>query len=418
MDSNHNLLDSLKERKTFVSICVVALFYATGAGALWFLLPVMAEEFTKDITVVGILLSIPYVISTIVAIPSGELSDRVGRKTVGIIGLLIVILIGVIVPLVSSLPQFILFAIVLGLSVQLINAPARAFVMDIAPQKMTSEYFGIFISSINLGLAIGPMMVGFLMRDSLSIGITTVSYMYILIGLIGLFIFSTLNDTIKEREPLSDGIKNMLRTDKVFRRGIRQYRELKNLGMLVLVLTILFTITDGVVWTLEPLYYQYLKLSSSMGSLILAMFILPLIVLGLPAGRLADKYGKLKALVFGVVLSGISLILFGFSHTTLTLLLSAFFTSAGLAFAWASVSGLITDISVNKDRGCITGVWNMFMDIGYVIGPFLGGMIAGYFHNIGNAFSTMGLILLFSIILIISGSRRYEQYLHGLPECN
>jgi len=351
------------------------------------------------------LLSIPYIVSTIIAIPSGELSDRVGRKTVGMLGLLVVILVGIIAPSVDSLAEFIAFIVVLGISVQLINAPARAFVMDIAPDKMTSEYFGVFISFVNLGLAVGPMIVGFLMKDSLSVGVTTVSYMYIVIGFIGVLIFSILKDTVHERESLCSGIKNVFTIDKIFTKGIKQYKELKSLGLLILLLTILFTITDGFIWTLEPLYYQDLNLSSTMGSLILAMFILPLIFFGLPAGYLADKYGKTKALAFGLILSGISLISFGFSNTTPGLLISACLTSVGLAFAWASVSGLITDISVNKSRGSITGVWNMSMDIGYVIGPFLGGMLAGYFNNIGNAFSALGLLLLLSITFILYKSK-------------
>jgi MFS family permease len=393
-----------KNRKSFVYLCLIAIVYSIAAGGLWFLLPPIAEQFTQNMTLIGIMLSMPYVISTLVAIPSGDLSDRVGRLTVGKIGLILVVLIGLIAPYIDSMPKFILFIILLGTSIQLINAPARAFVMDLAPPNKTSEYFGIFLSSISFGLAIGPLVIGNLMEDQLVLGVANASYMYILAGIIGFIIFCLLEDPVKERETLANGLMNLLKTDKIFRKGIRQYGQLKALGWKILAFTIILTLTDGIIWAFEPLFYKRLGLNSTNGSLILAMFIIPLIVFGVFAGKIADKYGKIKALTLGIILSGLSLIIFGISSTISALLASAFLTSLGLAFIWAAISGLITDISVNNERGSITGVWNMSMDIGYVIGPFLGGAVAEIF-GIGNAFTFMGLILLLSLILTYSESK-------------
>lgn len=404
MDTNLDFIGALKERRSLLIVCLMAVFYSTGAGALWFLLPLLADKFTNDIILVGMLLSVPYVVSTIVAIPSGALSDRVGRKTIGIIGLMIVVFIGIILPYVDSLDTFIIFILILGLSIQLINAPARAFIMDISPDNRSSEYFGIFTSFINLGLATGPVIVGFLMKDTLSIGVTVASYMYVAFGLIGIAIFTQLPDPVTEREPLLTGIRNLFAKDGLFKRGIREYSELKNLGLLILLLTVLFTVLDGLTWTLEPLYYPELGLNSDMGSLIFSMFILPLIVFGLPAGYLADKYGKTKALVAGLGLSGASLIMFGTATNPAMLLMAAFLTAAGMAFSWASVSGLITDISKDRGRGNITGVWNTSMDLGYVIGPLLGG-IAANFLKIGNTFTLMGIILLSAAVIALKHMR-------------
>ncbi|MFH1055016.1 MAG: MFS transporter [Candidatus Altiarchaeota archaeon] len=406
MSEQLNLKGSSKEKTALIQICLLAVIYSAGAGAMWFLLPAMAEKFTDDVALVGLMLSVPYVLSTLIAIPSGEFSDRVGRKAVARIGLLIVVFIGLIAPYVDSQLKFILFVAVLGVSIQLINAPARAFVMDIAPEASTSEYFGMFIASMNLGLALGPMIIGYLMRDSLAAGIATASHMYILVGLAGIVLFSMMADPVKNREPLLVGFRNLLHSDKVFQRGIRQYGKLKKFGVILLVFTILLTIADGIIWTYEPLYYQHLGLDSTTGSLILAMFIIPMIVFGLSAGRIADKYGKINALTLGMIISGAALVLFGFSTTVIGLLGSAFLTSLGLALVWASLSGLITDISANHDRGSITGVWNMVMDVGYVVGPTLGGIIAAYTNHIGAAFSIMGLLLLISLTLIITKDRK------------
>ena len=53
MNQDFDILNSFKKRRSFIVVCAIALFYAIGAGALWFLLPTIAEKFTGDITLVA-----------------------------------------------------------------------------------------------------------------------------------------------------------------------------------------------------------------------------------------------------------------------------------------------------------------------------------------------------------------------------
>jgi MFS family permease len=71
-----------------------------------------------------------------------------------------------------------------------------------------------------------------------------------------------------------------------------------------------------------------------------------------------------------------------------------------------ALNGLIIDLSYKQRKGKIAGIWDLFMDTGYVIGPILGGWIASHF-GLRIVFSVIGMVFLtsVSILLII----RYEE---------
>jgi MFS family permease len=148
------------------------------------------------------------------------------------------------------------------------------------------------------------------------------------------------------------------------------------------------------------LYYK-LDIDSRVVGLILAIFMLPLILFALPAGYLADKYGKIRMIIPGLLIIGVFFITFGMSGSSTLLLASAFLSTTGLALAWVSTNGLLTDISSKYRRGGIVGVWNIFEDLGYVIGPVFGGLTAKFFDSIRIPFILLGLIVIASIVPVV-----------------
>jgi len=398
-EKKNNFFESVKSEPSFLIMCLITLVYTLSAGALWFILPIIAQRFVTGIETIGLVLSIPYAFAFLLSIPCGALSDRIGRKTVGIIGLVIVFVLGYFIKNIDSIDIFYLVIILLGLSISLISSPARAYIMDLTPRGLSAEYFGIFISAMYLGLALGPIFTGFYMDSSIEIGTEFVSRITMGTGIIGILLFTFIRETVNKPQPLLYGLRNLLLEDRIVTKAFSQFSELKKLGGVILLLTVLFAITDGFIWALEPLYYTSLKLNSSTGSIIFSMFYLPLIIFSLPAGYIADKYGVINGLKIGLIISGTALIIFGFSNSVAVLIVCSFITSIGFAFSWASLSGWITSISREGSRGNITGVWNMAIEFGYMSGPIIGGLIAGC-AGIGHSFSIQGGLLLISVILI------------------
>jgi MFS family permease len=375
----------------------MALFYVAGNGGVFFVLPLLAKGLTGDLMLVGLLVAVPNFVSMFLDVPVGGFSDYVGRRRLLCLGLVLMGFLGLMLPSITSFFSFVLFMVVFGIANQLILISGRAFLMDVAPQGKTSEYFGILESLAQIGFAVGPVVAGMLIADKLDVGIFNVGVFYLVMCSIALVIVLALKETVK-CEKFAESVKKLIKKDRLISRELIDFQGLGVGGLVVLFSTFIIVFIDGVVWTFEPLYTT-LGIDTATVGLILSMFVLPFIFFEVPAGILADRFGKIRIFILGLVVAGIFLIVFGSARTPLLLAASAFMATSGLALARPALSGFLTDISASKERGGIVGVWNVAEDFAYVTSPIAGGVIAEL-YGIGTTFMLVGILLLVSIPLM------------------
>ncbi|MFH1054763.1 MAG: MFS transporter [Candidatus Altiarchaeota archaeon] len=382
----------MKASHGVAGLAFISLLYSIGFGLVLFLLPFMAYEVSGSVLAVGLLVAVPALASMFTAIPAGNFADAYGRKTVVLAGLSLMVLLMLCLPYCSTLAGFLFFAFFFGVASQLIYASIKVHLFDITDSA--SKHFGVVATAFQAGLGLGPLVGGYLIINSLEAGLASASNLFaidlLLVALFFLFFrFSESKVTSKLKLNLKDFIFG----------GIREYMKLGRVGVTVLWLTIMFTTYEGLVWTLEPLFNKYYGLDSFTTGLIMSMFILPFILFNIPAGILADRYGKMKVLVPGLITAGFFMILFGLARDTPLLIVFAFLSTAGLAFAWISLSGLLADASRKSKKGGIIGVWNTSEELGYLAGPILGGLVAQY-SGIRMPFITLGILMILSTLLI------------------
>ena len=167
------------------------------------------------------------------------------------------------------------------------------------------------------------------------------------------------------------------------------------------IFSLLFTMWEQILWTFEPLFYgpDVLNIPIELGGLLLAFFSIPGIFLSYPAGRIADKIGKKLMLFIGLMIIGISLILFSLSHNLILVFAMALLISVGWAISLPALDGMIIDLTYRQKKGEATGIWDFFMDVGFVIGPIVGGLIAELF-GVRNVFLLMGVLFLISTVFL------------------
>jgi len=405
-----------KSIKQVLLVSLAGLLYGTAYGAMFFLLPVfIGFKITADFFLIGLLIAVPAIVALVFDLPIGSLSDLVGRKKVMIIGLILVAPLGALLLYVDSLLMFIVFAALFGLLTTFIMPIARALIMDVCPPKKAAQYFGIMLGLIYLGTAIGPLMAGMLIEipteeqlmvaddaalmhamQTFDEGLSAFVMLYLVIGLAAILPMLLVKETVKAKESIGSGIKSIFKSG-FFMPAIREFSQLKTLGVMVIYVTFILTIMDGVIWAFEPQLYGEKGLDASSSGLLLFVFVISLVILQPIGGWLADKYGKMKMLNLGMVLGGIFLMLFALQSDETVLMIMATASSFGLALAWPAVSGVITDISINHQRGSIAGVWTLFIDLAYVIGPIVGGVIAAFSGSVSTVFLAMGALLVVSV---------------------
>ncbi|MCK4576888.1 MFS transporter [candidate division WOR-3 bacterium] len=103
-----------------------------------------------------------YVVYTICVIPSGMLSDKIGRKPVLIIGYLVFAITSLGLMFTSNVFSILLFFAIYGLSYAMFDGTQRAFVVDLAPEHLKGTALGVFHMSIGLVALPGGYIAGLL----------------------------------------------------------------------------------------------------------------------------------------------------------------------------------------------------------------------------------------------------------------
>jgi len=101
-------------------------------------------------------------------------------------------------------------------------------------------------------------------------------------------------------------------------------------------------------------------------------------VLMLPAGRLADQFGRKRMWIGGLIFFGATSLGAGFAETGTQLILWRIVQGVGAALLFANAGALVTDVFPRAKLGLAMGTNVMVAAAGLVVGPVLGGWLVIY----------------------------------------
>jgi MFS family permease len=126
----------------------------------------ITSKFNVGMTEVGLLFALFSITDMIGNMVGGALTDFLGRKTMIIMGLIISAMTSLGMGLVNQLEWFYVMGAVSGLFATAAGPAHEAMLIDILPKKKRSEGFGVMRVAMNLSVAIGPAIGGFLASRS------------------------------------------------------------------------------------------------------------------------------------------------------------------------------------------------------------------------------------------------------------
>jgi MFS family permease len=156
-------------------------------------------------------------------------------------------------------------------------------------------------------------------------------------------------------------------------------------------------ISTGMIYSVLPLYLSYeLGAQEMQVGMLFTTGAATGALASVLSGRLSDRIGR-KPLIISSQLFFASVMIL---YSTITYYLYAFPIHILEGFAWAmaatSAPALIADLAEKGRRGEAMGVYNTVWNIGWVIGPFLGGSLAQFYG--------FRLMLKVSFVMIIFGT--------------
>lgn len=159
-------------------------------------------------------------------------------------------------------------------------------------------------------------------------------------------------------------------------------------------------ITMGGIGTVVPVLPSYLDLFGVGGAVLgflIADFAFAQFIFSPIAGNLSDLYGRKIFIIFGLIIFGISQLLFGMAKAIWMLFFARFLTGFGAAFIMPPVMAYVADITTMEERGKGMGLLGAAISFGFMIGPGIGGFLAKV--NLHFPFYFVGVIALIAAIV-------------------
>lgn len=180
-----------------------------------------------------------------------------------------------------------------------------------------------------------------------------------------------------------------------------QLRISSKLPLFILMLNLFIALLgQGMVIPILPDYLKQFNAAGTAAGYLVAAFGAAQFIFSPIGGRLSDQWGRKGMIMSGLFLTVISDFMFAALHTLPLLYLARFIGGIGLGLMVPSVMAYVADITTPVTRAKGMGYINAAMNLGMVLGPGLGGIIAQYGIRTPYYFAS-GLGLIASILSIL-----------------
>lgn len=389
-----------KEDRGALGVLILTVFLDLLAfGMVIPLMPLYASHFNASGVTIGWLLAVYSLMQFLFAPLWGRLSDRIGRKSVLLIGLWGSAVAHLIYGLAGSLTVLILSRALAGVAGANIGV-AHAYVADITRPENRAKGMGMLGAALGMGFIVGPALGGILSRYGIQSAPLTAAALAAINAILAMIILKESRNT--EAAPYKPYVHPLI--PSTWRNAV------SSLGVLLLALVALGSMTAFASFeTLLPLFAKF-HLDWDMagvGWFLAYVGILIVMVQGGLIRRLIPRLGEAKTAAIGLGLTTLGL--FGMAGTpnASVLYLLMIPLALGVGMTNPSLSALVSLNSDPNQQGTALGFYQSAGSLGRVMGPLLGGSVYEYAHGTGDAFAVgAGLMLLTLFLFLVMATPR------------
>ncbi|AYC29088.1 MFS transporter [Paenisporosarcina cavernae] len=132
----------------------------------------------------------------------------------------------------------------------------------------------------------------------------------------------------------------------------------------------------GLIIPIMPDYLETFGVAGQALGFLIAMFAFSQFLFSPLSGDLSDKYGRKYLIIIGLVVFGLSQLVFGLATELWVLYAARFVSGLGSAFLVPPMMAFVADITTDEERGKGMGLLGAAMSLGFMIGPAIGGFLA------------------------------------------
>lgn len=292
---------------------------------------------------------------------SGKLTDKVGRIPVMIVGSLVCVISGFLYPILTTVYGFLFLRLVHGFSTGFKPTSTAAYIADIIPQERWGEAVGLHGMAFSLGQAAGPAVGSYI---SMTFSIETLFYVSSLVGLFSVIIVLQLKETLENKEKFKLSLLKMKKDEIIDKDALPA-------GIVVMLTYLSF----GAILTLIPDWTEFIGIKNK--GMFFILFTLSSLLVRFVAGKISDRYGRVRVIQYGLVFIILATAFIGFADTKATFFASGICFGLALGVLSPALNAWTIDLSQPQHRGRAMATMYIALEIGIGLGALLSGSFYG-----------------------------------------
>ncbi len=367
--------------------CTISFFCFFGSYMRIPIVPLFATSLGADMVQVGLINGAFMLMAGALSIPSGLISDRLGRRLPLLGGMILLAGSSFLLYWSSSPLQMAGIYMLFGVGLSAFSPTLMSYVADFTPPEVLGQAYGWYTMALYGGMTLGPAAGGFL---STALGLRQV--FLVAGGLIFAMFFVALVFL-----PAHSAGHRSGGTCPAIMPALKSLMGNRPL-IACLVATIGGCFGFGMFVTFMPLYIRSQGMNTGAVGFVFATQALANALSRLPAGWLYDRVADRSLLVIGgLTVFAMSLAAFGLCHSLVSLMATAAVMGISMGVAFTVTCALIADVVPQEMRGLAMGCYNTCVYAGMMLNSVsIGAVIKGEGFRAGFFLSgAAGLIVMF-----------------------
>lgn len=371
-------------------MCVLIAVNQLGFGGVVPALPLYAKSFGVSASAIGLAVAVYGLARFVVAMPTGQLCDRLGRRPTLAIGGVVSSLGNLWCAEAVSFPEFIVARFLAGAGAGLVLTAGQVVLADITTPERRGRTMAIYHGAFIFAVGIGPFPGG-LLADYLGLAAPFRAYATagLLVSLLAWFAVGETRRISYPRGGRGWGPRPTL---------ITQMRLLTaQIGYVLVCLVGLVNavVRTGGLFNIIPVLGS-VRLGLSVAEIGGALALGSVIGLSVayPAGMLVDRFGRKAVIVPATLLAGFSLLIFCFAPSYLWFTVACVSWGAAMSVGGSAPVAYAADLAPPGMNAAAMSMYRMVSDFGYVVGPIVLGLIVDGYGTITALVAAAGLTIL------------------------
>ena len=387
-------------------MCVLIAVNQLGFGGIVPVIALYARSFGVLQSAIGVAIAIYGLARFLVAVPTGQLADRFGRRATLVMGGLLTALGNLLCAYAPSFPALVGARFVAGAGAAMILVTGVIVLADITAPAHRGRTMAIYQGVFTFAVGVGPLPGGYLAERY---GLHAPFLVYAVAGFLAAIVaWLQIPETRDVRGAEWAGAAMPLP------RFGGQIRLLAGHTGFMLVSLISFTSAvarTGALFNVIPvLAHDRLMLTTERIGLGLALASIVGLALAYPAGVLVDRFGRKVVIVPATIVSGISLLLFLVAPSYGWFLAGCVAWSVAAGVSGAAPAAYAADVAPPGMNAAALSSFRMLSDLGYVVGPVALGAITDVF---GPEAALAGTAALLAAVALLFARFAPETYRRG-----